>query len=522
MDSEYLEAYLAGELDERGREQVLHALRNDEGLRNQFIAQMQMDAALEAMLSTESGKEQFEAGVLAQLNSEGAGDQRSFAKSVLTEIVEERENIRAIRWPDLVKASIVSAAASIGLMFFLQSIIFSSTEPEADGDDSANFIARVERSKDLKWSGESADKVREDGWLTDGLLEIESGTAMISFNSGAAAIVEGPARLSLESNNRAFLQSGRITAEVPPAASGFTINTPRLNVVDIGTRFGVAVDENGDTELHVMEGVVEASRTSGNVTAILVREGSALRADERTRSELKSIYYAGENFTLQVGSPTIPQPALHYNFDETGGGLEDSGSEQLYDIPLVESGGMDHSPRRSAGHSGGGLIFDSGDSLSVDLSREFRMEEAHTVAFWIKIPPRLDRAANEVIARFGGEGEGWEISANSHSNHGSRGALRIDHRDGHIIGSTDIADGNWHHVAYRFIGGEGADIASHVHLFVDGRPDNISQSAGEGVHTGYLGTMRIGGMAEGLDGWIDDLIIFREAVPTSVLQALSD
>ena len=166
MDSEYLEAYLAEELDERGREQVLHALRNDEGLRNQFIVQMQMDAALEAMLSTESGKEQFEAGVLAQLNSEGAGDQRSFAKSVLTEIVEERENIRAIRWPDLVKASIVSAAASIGLMFFLQSIIFSSTEPEADGDDSANFIARVERSKDLKWSGESADKVREDGWLT--------------------------------------------------------------------------------------------------------------------------------------------------------------------------------------------------------------------------------------------------------------------------------------------------------------------------------------------------------------------
>jgi len=522
MESEHLEAYLAEELDERGREQVRHALRNDEELRARFLIQMQMDAALETIFSPAAGKEQFEAGVLAQLNSEGAGDQRSFAKSVLTEIVEERENIHAIRRPDLVKASLVSAAASIGLMFFLQSIIFSTTEPETDGDDSTNFVARVERSKDLKWSGQSTGKVREDGWLTDGLLEIESGTAMIAFNSGAAAIVEGPARLSLESNNRVFLQLGRITAEVPPAASGFTINTPRLNAVDIGTRFGIAVSENGDTELHVMEGVVEASRTSGNAAAMLVREGSALRADERTLSELKPVEYAGEIFTLQVGSPTIPQPALHYNFDETGGGVEDFGSEQRYDIPLVGSGGIDNSPRRSAGRSGGGLIFNSGDSLSVDLSREFRMEEAHTVAFWIKIPPRFGRKANDVIARFGGEGEGWEISANSHSNHGSRGALRIDHRNGHIVGSTDIADGNWHHVAYRFIGGEGADVASHVHLFVDGRPDSISESVGEAVKQGYLGTMRLGGMAEGLDGWIDDLTIFREAVPTTLLQTLSD
>ena len=61
-----------------------------------------------------------------------------------------------------------------------------------------------------------------------------------------------------------FLKSGRLTAEVPPAASGFTVNTPRLNAVDIGTRFGVNVEENGDSELHVMEGEVEVSRTSGN------------------------------------------------------------------------------------------------------------------------------------------------------------------------------------------------------------------------------------------------------------------
>lgn len=522
MDSEHLEAYLADELDDKGREQVRHALRNDGELRERFLVQMQMDAALGAILSAEEGKERFEAGVLAQLDSEGAGDQRGFAKSVLTEIVEERENIVPIQWPDMVKACVVSAAAAIALMFVLQSIIFSTARPETEEGETKKFLARVERSEGLQWSDKSEDKVREDGWLTDGLLEIESGTAMIAFNSGAAAIVEGPARLSLESNNRAFLQTGRLTAEVPPAASGFTINTPRLNAVDIGTRFGIAVDPNGDTELHVMEGVVEASRTSGNTTAILLEEGSALRADERTLSELRPVEYAGENFTLRVGSPTIPQPALRYDFDEAGGEIEDSGTDRLYHIPLIGAGGMENSPRRSAGRSGSGLIFDSGDSLSVDLSREFRMEAPHTVAFWVKIPPRFGRENNEVIARFGGEGEGWEISANLNSSHGSRGALRIDHRNGRIVGSTDIADGNWHHVAYRFIGGDAADIASHVHLFVDGHPESISESVGGPVRSGYLGTMRLGGMAEGLEGWIDDLMIFREAVPTTYLQTLSD
>lgn len=521
MDSEHLEAYLARELDENAREQVDHALRNDAELRERFLLQMQMDAALSAILSPKAGKEQFEAGVLAQLNSEGAGDQRGFAKSVLTEIVEERANIVPIQWPDMVKASIVSAAAAVALMFGLQSIIFSTSRPETEESDTKNFLARVERSENLKWSAQSEDKVREDGWLTNGLLVIESGSAMIAFNSGASAIVEGPARLSLESNNRAFLQSGRLTAEVPKAASGFTINTPRLNAVDIGTRFGIAVDGNGDTELHVMEGLVEASRTSGNAKTILVSEGSALRADERTLSELQPVEYAGENFTLRVGSPTIPQPALRYDFDEIGGEIEDSGVEQRYHIPLIGSSGMDNSPRRSAGHSGGGLIFDSDDSMSVELSRDFRLEAPHTVAFWVKIPPRVGRETNEVIARFGGEGEGWEISANLHSRHGSRGALRIDHRNGRIIGSTDIADGNWHHVAYRFIGGEGADVASHVHLFVDGLPESISESVGGPVKEGYLGSMRLGGMAEGLEGWIDDLLIFREAVPTTYLQTLS-
>jgi hypothetical protein len=92
VDSEHLEAYLSGELDETGRHQVEHALRHDTKLRESFVVQAQMAASLQVLLGSGSGegKAAFEQGVIARLRSEGAGD-RGFAKSVLLEIVEERE-----------------------------------------------------------------------------------------------------------------------------------------------------------------------------------------------------------------------------------------------------------------------------------------------------------------------------------------------------------------------------------------------------------------------------------------------
>jgi hypothetical protein len=95
--------------------------------------------------------------------------------------------------------------------------------------------------------------------------------------------------------------------------------------------------------------------------------------------------------------------------------------------------------------------------------------------------------------------------------------------DAWVTGSTDIADGNWHHVACRFIGGEGAALPSHLHLFINGRPESFSHfSAGE-VSAGRAGSLSIGGAgSDGLDGWIDEVHVFLEAIPTSAIQRLSE
>ncbi|MDF1825935.1 MAG: FecR domain-containing protein [Verrucomicrobiales bacterium] len=528
MNAEFLEAYLANELDDNARRQVEEALSRDAELRDCFLQQVQVDLALRYLMPEdgEESTDSFEEAILARLKSEGAGESHGFAKSVLTEIVNEREEISPVRWPDLLRAGVISAAASIALMFVLQEIIFSQhpfgLKVAQTGLVGPEFVARVEVSEGLEWSKETGGAIREDGWLSNGLIEIESGEATIAFNSGATATVEGPAALSIESSNRVFLNRGKLTADVPPPASGFTVNTPRMNAVDIGTRFGIEVDVEGNSELHVMEGEVEASRSSGNSVTVLVREGLALRADERTRSELSPIPYAGDEFVLQIGALNAPAPALQYSFDESVGAVvEDSGASRQFDIPLVSKGGLDKSPRRTAGIIGSGLVFQPGSMLDVSLPGEFRMEKRHTVSFWLKIPPKLGSRDGLEILEYGRDGTGWRVSCENGSSRGMKGALKVEFDSGLVVGSTDLADGNWHHVAYRFIGGETANVATHVHLFIDGRPETISDFQPGEIGRGRVGSLRLGGSeTRGLEGWIDELNLFDEAIPTPMIQSL--
>lgn len=135
-------------------------------------------------------------------------------------------------------------------------------------------IALLARSVDARWNhgGQSPQvgAALEAGWL-----HLESGLAQVVFTSGARVVLEGPAELHLISPMQAYSSAGRLLAEVPESAHGFRLLTPRLDVVDLGTSFGVDA-AHGRTELHVFKGKVEfsagngASRqlTAGNAEAV--------------------------------------------------------------------------------------------------------------------------------------------------------------------------------------------------------------------------------------------------------------
>lgn len=96
------------------------------------------------------------------------------------------------------------------------------------------------------------------GVLEAGPLSLAVGeTREITFLKGARVALQGPLEIELVSDERMKLVQGKIGVEVPEGAEGFTVETPEGEVIDYGTRFGLAVDEDGDMRAEVFQGRID-------------------------------------------------------------------------------------------------------------------------------------------------------------------------------------------------------------------------------------------------------------------------
>ncbi len=92
---------------------------------------------------------------------------------------------------------------------------------------------------DMVWSGDYA---------------LQKGVVEILFENGARTLIEAPARFELIARDRIQLDRGRLYARVPRPAIGFTVDTSNSRIIDMGTEFGVLVNDGFETELHVLKG----------------------------------------------------------------------------------------------------------------------------------------------------------------------------------------------------------------------------------------------------------------------------
>lgn len=132
-------------------------------------------------------------------------------------------------------------------------------------------VAMLTRTVDARWA-DPGPPPRVGSALEPGSLRLQSGLAQVVFYSGARVVIEGPAELRLVSPREAVCPAGRLLAEVPEPARGFQLRTDHLNVVDLGTSFGVDVAP-GRTEVHVFKGAVELA--PGNRVTRALRAGDA-------------------------------------------------------------------------------------------------------------------------------------------------------------------------------------------------------------------------------------------------------
>ena len=90
---------------------------------------------------------------------------------------------------------------------------------------------------------------------SDSVFRLKRGLLELTYDCDARLVIEAPATFSLVSGNSLKLDSGSIYLEaLSKEARGFTVITPNSEIVDLGTEFGVKVDQNGISELHMTKG----------------------------------------------------------------------------------------------------------------------------------------------------------------------------------------------------------------------------------------------------------------------------
>lgn len=120
------------------------------------------------------------------------------------------------------------------------------------------------------------------------VLTIADQEAKIKFGSGALVAVEAPASLEILGNNAAYLHYGVATVRVPGPIKGFELVTPANKLVDLGTSFGVTVEQSGKTAVTVFEGEVTVGDRIG---AEHIFAGHAIRVNRELGKPSEAISY---------------------------------------------------------------------------------------------------------------------------------------------------------------------------------------------------------------------------------------
>jgi hypothetical protein len=177
-----------------------------------------------------------------------------------------------------------------------------------DNPAAATIFATLVGTLNCQWDGIAPAEL--EGPLTNSVIKLRSGAVELNFAQGANVTIEGPATFELRSANGGFLKVGKLVAHVPPQAVGFTIDTPTVQIVDLGTEFGVETNDNGATEVQVFQGATElrplkSGKAVPLASPIKISAGAARRiepGDKNAEPTVREIAATPERFTRQIAN----------------------------------------------------------------------------------------------------------------------------------------------------------------------------------------------------------------------------
>ena len=186
-------------------------------------------------------------------------------ETLLSQVRLSGENRKQAEWSSLhwlmSLAAMLMVCAGLGVVI---SQLYSSSPNEIVAIELGGQVATITGTRNCRWSisrdeGTSSDPIGFGSKIRAGQnMELLEGIAEVTIDeTGVRIILEAPANFVLKSNEESALNHGRLTASVPNGAEGFQVACQDLTLVDRGTEFGVSLDGEGETEVHVFDGLVD-------------------------------------------------------------------------------------------------------------------------------------------------------------------------------------------------------------------------------------------------------------------------
>jgi len=208
-------------------------------------------------------------------------------------------------------------------------------------------VAMLSRVVDVQWSP-GGKLFREGSALEPGWLQLESGLAQVIFYSGARVVIEGPAKFRLVTQNEADCPTGRLLVEVPPPAQGFRLKTENIEVVDMGTRFGIHATHSR-TEVHVFNGKVEVG--SKTIPKQILHEGEAAVVAGNTPPQRMAAMAAAFSSLFDFQERSLAYEALRYEQWQVANAILNQDPSLLVHLEFQELNDGNWTLRNSAEHN---------------------------------------------------------------------------------------------------------------------------------------------------------------------------
>lgn len=473
---------LDGEISAESHDRLQHLLKENAGSRRRYRELSRLHSILEERT---------------------CGNQnliRSGHQSVIPlELILHRQRARIVRGSLIAAAAVAMCLMSI--MYFVKSESKAPIAQIAFSDYSVYTITHPE--------GTPAD-LEKDALTPGSSVELTQGTLRLDLAIGVNTIIQSPALVTLIDDQKVVLQRGRAWFDVAREAKGFMVQTPQLEIVDLGTDFGVSAEPTtAREEVHVFRGKVQVTTRHKLKRRAILSAGQSRSVQSSGRLQETPL-----NASLFLKKMPIALPTLTWDFDE----LE---QDKLYvrqtALPEpIRSWVADGKISPTLGIQGGAAYFSpNGGYLQTDW-KGIDSDLPRTVVCWIKCPMHQPDGS---IVEWGipvSNSAKWRIALNPESEQegGVKGALRTEFGNGYLIGSTDLRDGRWHQIISIY-NGSGTGNLDSIQLYIDGKQEEISAYLENEIGTILDQPESVPlAIGKGFYGSIDQLRIYKGVMPS--------